>query len=108
MYKEVAIDIVARYVEEAVNGAKGNIVSVSVRQIGKWYERKFGRLMPRRTVFYIVRILRVLYALGVLQKIGNKFVFGKDSQMWKCVKEGRTRECITEHVANYTKLVEAT
>jgi len=90
-----------------VNGAKGSAVSINTRQINKWYEKRFGRPMPRKIVFHIVKILRALYALGVLQKIGSKFVIERDSQLWRCAKEGQTRECIAGHVANYAKLVEA-
>jgi len=105
MYKD-AISIIAEYVEEVVNGARGGAVSISTRQINKWYEKRFGRPMPRKAMFHVVKVLRALYALGALQKIGNKFVFEKGSQLWKCAKEGKTRECIVELAAKYTKPVE--
>jgi len=105
MYKE-AIDIVTKYIEEAVNGAKGNVVSVSVKQINRWYEKRFGRPMPRRIVFRVVKVLRILYTLGALTKIGNKFVLEKSSQLWKCAKENRVRECISDYVTKFAELVE--
>jgi len=107
MYKEVAIDIIAEYIEEVVNGAKGNAISINMRQINKWYEKRFGRSMPRKAMFRIVKMLRALHALGVLLRVGNKFIVEKGSPLWECVKEGRTRECIAEYVTKFVELVDA-
>jgi len=104
MYRE-AIDIIAKYVEEAINGTRGNVTSISVKQINKWYKKRFGRPMSRKIAYRIAKLLRVLHALGILQKIGSKFIVERDSQLWKCVKEGRTRECISEYATKFAKLV---
>jgi len=106
MYKDIAIDIIAKYIEEAVNEAKGNIISVSVKQINKRYERGTGRPLPRKIVFHIVKTLKTLHATGLLEKIGGKFVVRKGSELWKCTKEGRARECISDYVTRFTELVE--
>lgn len=105
MYKEAAVEIIAKYIADVVSGARGSIISISTKQVGKWYEKRFGRPMPRKAMFHVVKVLRALYALGALQKIGNKFVFEKGSQLWKCAKEGKTRECIAELAAKYAELV---
>lgn len=102
-----ATTVLARYVEEAVSGARGSLVSISIKRINRWYEKKFGASMPRKMVLRIVKALKILHTLGVLMKIGSKFVIERGSQLWRCAKEGRARECINVYMTEYARVVEA-
>jgi len=98
-----ALKLIAEYVEEAVERAKGSVISLSARQIGKWYERKHMRTMPRRIAYHIARILNILHTQGALQAIGNKFVVEKESPLWRHAKERKTYEYMLDVVVDYER-----
>jgi len=95
--KELAIEVLAKYLEDAVSGAKGSAVSVSVRQVSQWYERRtYGGDLPRSAKYYIGRILKALHGHGYLEEVEKKFVLHRGSELWKWAASGRARDYLTE------------
>jgi len=99
MSKEVAIKVLADYIENAVESAKGGAVSISTRQINKWHMRRFlaGEL-ARDVKFYINIILKALHRHGYLERVGKKFILHKSSQLWNIAVEHETVGFLKEFV----------
>jgi len=103
MYMMAAVKLLSEFIEEMLEKTKGSTISLSVKQIGRWYEKKYMRAMPRKTAYRIAKVLNILLAQGALQAVGRKRVLEKDSPLWRCAKEQKTYEYMLDVVVDYKR-----
>nr|WP_193322550.1 DNA-binding protein [Pyrobaculum calidifontis] len=99
-------EILAKYLIELVEGAKGNVVSFVVGDVARWAETK---VRPTRSVvFKITNMAEALLAAGLLEKIGKKYILKRDSPLWVKAKAGDVEgmcEIVENALFNYSKVV---
>jgi len=84
-------EILAKYLIELVEGAKGNVVSFVVGDVARWAETK---VRPTRSVvFKITNMAEALLAAGLLEKIGKKYILKRDSPCGSRPRQATWREC---------------
>jgi len=80
---EIATSLIAQYIERRISATKGNVISIDVKRISKWYrEAHLGREMPRKIKCAVIYVLKQLHKTGHVEKIGDNYVIRKGSKMW--------------------------
>ncbi|ABL87533.1 conserved hypothetical protein [Pyrobaculum islandicum DSM 4184] len=99
-------EILARFLVELVEGARGNVVSFVVGDVSKWAETK---IRPTRSiVFKVANMSEALLVAGYLEKIGKKYILRRDTPLWVKAKAGDVEglcEIIEGVLYNYSKVV---
>lgn len=99
-------EILARYLIEAVAGARGNVISFVVGDVARWAETK---VRPTRSVvFKVASMAEALLMAGYLDKIGKKYILRRDTPLWARAREGDVEaicDIIESALFSYSKVV---
>jgi len=89
-----AVDVFVQYLERAIQGAKGNVVTFSASAVidmwGKWFNH--GRA-PTCLLYKMSRLLSRLASCNLLQRYKlHKYQLKKGTPLWDAAERGTLRE----------------
>jgi len=87
------VDIFAQYLERAVQGARGNVITFSsstvIHMWGKWFNH--GRA-PMHLLYKMSRLLSMLASCNLLRRRKYKYQLERGSSLWDAAERGNVRE----------------
>jgi len=89
--KRFAVLLISAYIEESVKNARGTAVSISIKQLKRWYSQKNYRGLSNRDKCAISTLLKRLHELGLVDKIAGKYVIKRGSKLWRVAEMEKTR-----------------